>query len=108
MYVRCPSCKHFTRFGPEKLNEPGPCWACDHTYSFDDAWRLGSTPDHRHRHAMKYARPEEIDLASAQSVLLGIIPPIGGRGRPPERPGAPSPATESTRSSHDRSPCRND
>jgi len=74
MYVRCPKCLEPTRFRSSRPEGRPRCGACGHRYSFECLERLGSTPLERSARAEKFARSNEIDLASAYAVLLGILP----------------------------------
>jgi hypothetical protein len=50
------------------------CIACDLHTPLDKAKRLGETPQERFQMALGFARVHRVDLASAYSILMGIIP----------------------------------
>lgn len=68
------------------LDAGSRCQACGLRYSLDGASRLGATPSERARRAHEYSLQEGIDLASAYSVLIGIMP----RDRAPSITRAPA------------------
>lgn len=74
MYVRCAGCGETTRVAPAELHDGVTCTSCGRHASLDRAKDLGSTPDERYHRARDFAREKKIDLASAYSILLGILP----------------------------------
>jgi hypothetical protein len=73
MYVRCPNCGTSTR-AAYSVHHGVTCSSCGKFTSLKHADDLGDTPHERFRRAFGFARAHRIDLASAYSVLLGIIP----------------------------------
>ncbi len=73
MYIRCASCKTCTRVVFGTMHRGVTCITCGRGYSLSRAEELGSTPDERYRRASEYAASHGTDLASAYSILLGIM-----------------------------------
>lgn len=74
MYVRCAGCGTTTRVVPTELDRGSTCISCGRHADLNRAHELGSTPNERYHRASAFAREKRIDLASAYSVLMGIIP----------------------------------
>jgi hypothetical protein len=55
------------------------CEGCGHKYDLADANRLGATPEERFNRAQSFAKEKRVDLASAYSILLEIMPLEMGR-----------------------------
>jgi hypothetical protein len=74
MYVRCAGCGVATRVDLGAIDLGVTCVSCGRHTSLQAAGRLGATPAERYQKALDYSREHRIDLASAYSVLLGILP----------------------------------
>lgn len=72
MYIRCAGCGKTTRVWPTDVAVT--CVNCSRHVGLDRANELGSTSEERFRRARDFASEKKIDLASAYSVLLGILP----------------------------------
>ena len=73
MWIRCPRCGKSTR-AAFNVALGVNCASCDLHTSLEKASRLGATPQERFQTALGFARVHRVDLASAYSVLMGIIP----------------------------------
>jgi len=73
MWIRCPRCGKSTR-AAFNVALGVNCVSCGLYTSLEKASRLGATPQERFQMALGFARVHRIDLASAYSVLMGIIP----------------------------------
>jgi len=73
MYVRCPDCHTSSRVAISREKQGTICGACGRGYSLSRAGELGSIPQERYERALAYSEENQIDLASAYSVLLGIL-----------------------------------
>ena len=73
MWIRCPKCGRSTR-APFNITLGVNCVSCGKYSSLETATRLGATPQERFQMALGFARVHRVDLASAYSILLGIIP----------------------------------
>ncbi len=59
-----------------ELQERGiTCVTCGRAYALARVRELGATPTERYRRAMSHANKHDVDLATAYSVLLGILRP---------------------------------
>jgi hypothetical protein len=75
MYLRCPRCGACTRVPLENMvDSTVNCARCGERHSTAGAGALGSTPESREQTALVFAKENHIDLASAYSVLLGVMP----------------------------------
>src|SRR6185436_21029992 len=72
MYIRCPNCATSTR-AAYSIRQGVTCASCGRFTMLKNAKDLGETPQERFHRAYGFARKHRIDLASAYSVLLGII-----------------------------------
>ena len=79
MYIRCVSCKSASRSQLGRPTQDVTCHRCGRVYDLSAAAKLGSTPQERYQRALAYAQANGLDLASAYSVLLGIMPLEMGR-----------------------------
>ena len=79
MYIRCVGCKSTTRTELGRSTQEVTCNRCGRAYDLSAAAQLGATPLERYRRALAYAQANGLDLASAYSVLLGIMPLEKGR-----------------------------
>jgi hypothetical protein len=73
MWIRCPKCGRSTR-AAFNIALGVNCVSCGHYSSLENAKKLGATPQERFQLALGFARVHRVDLASAYSILLGIIP----------------------------------
>jgi hypothetical protein len=73
MWIRCPKCGRSTR-AAFNVALGVNCVSCGHYSSLEKAKKLGATPQERFQIALGFARVHRVDLASAYSILLGIIP----------------------------------
>jgi hypothetical protein len=73
MWIRCPRCGKSTR-AAFNIALGVNCVSCGLYTSLEKASRLGATPQERFQTALGFARVHRVDLASAYSVLMGIIP----------------------------------
>lgn len=89
MYIRCSACRGTNRISPD----PGPktvCPDCGHGNDLSRLLELGATPAERAERTTQFAEQLDLDLASAYSVLLGIMSPEecknppARRARPPQ------------------------
>jgi hypothetical protein len=69
------------------------CISCGQSQSLARIQDLGPSPDVRYRRALEYARAHGVDLASAYSVLLGLMPLERARSVRAEQPTAGTPST---------------
>ncbi len=76
VYIRCADCGASTRvvFGGIGRGALSCTCTCGRKHSLARVGELGSTPDERYHRALEQSKSLGIDLASAYSVLLGIIP----------------------------------
>lgn len=74
MHIRCAACARTTRVWVGELDSGFTCAACGWQTSLDLAKSLGATPEELFRKSRGFAIEKGIDLASAFSVLLGILP----------------------------------
>ncbi len=74
MYIRCVGCKSASRAQLGRPTQDMTCNRCGRAYDLSAAAKLGSTPQERYQRALGYAEANGLDLASAYSVLLGIMP----------------------------------
>lgn len=74
MYLRCPNCLNTTRVDPANVERAVRCSVCADRISLERANDIGATPGERYRRARAFSRDQKIDLASAYSILLGIMP----------------------------------
>jgi len=89
MYIRCVGCKSATRAQLGHSTQGVTCKLCGRAYDLSAAAKLGATPQERYQRALAYAEANELDLASAYSVLLGIMPLEMGRAIQEAAPKAP-------------------
>jgi hypothetical protein len=75
MYIRCAHCQHSTRVPPSRVGLDVTCESCGQTHSLERARALGATAEERHERIVAYSDAHCVDLASACSILLGILPP---------------------------------
>ena len=94
MYIRCGQCKHAARVPPASVGRQVRCENCGRTHNLERADELGSTPPERDERILEYSKAHGVDLASACSILLGILSPDDAirlrdpaDGRAPESPG---------------------
>ena len=73
MWIRCPKCGRSTR-AAFNITLGVNCVSCGKYCSLARATKLGATPQARFQMALGFARVHRVDLASAYSILLGIIP----------------------------------
>ena len=76
MYVRCAECLASTWIElvfKEGLAEHADCAACQRRYVLDPIEPLGPTVREHYRRALSYSTEHDLDMASAYSVLLGIM-----------------------------------
>jgi hypothetical protein len=75
VFIRCTACKATTRtpIGHPPLRLA--CHGCGREHSLSAAVELGRTPHARFKRALSYSQEHQTDLASAYSVLLGIMAP---------------------------------
>ncbi len=96
MYIRCVSCKSASRSQLGRPTQEVTCHRCGRVYDLSAAAKLGSTPQERYGRALAYAQANRLDLASAYSVLLGIMPLEMGRAiHQAAATAAPEPASAS-------------
>jgi hypothetical protein len=81
MYIRCADCSTTTRVPPGFQDRGVTCISCGRVYRLERVGELGPTPGERYQRALDYADEHDIDLATAYSVLLGILPPGQGPAR---------------------------
>ena len=79
MYIRCVGCKSASRVQLGRSTQEVTCNRCGRAYDLSAAAKLGATPQERYQRALAYAQANGLDLASAYSVLLGIMPLEMGR-----------------------------
>ena len=112
MYIRCADCKASTRVMLGGSPPGSSCHACGQKLELTWIRDLGATPHKRYRRALDYASANRIDLASAYSVLLGIMSLETARefrgvepAEPPESAGKPwandGPSSETKEFSYD-------
>ncbi len=68
---------------------PLPCASCGRPLTLARAHELGATPSERFERALTFAQEHDIDLASAYSVLLGLVP-LSAAARLPIEPAEPA------------------
>ena len=73
MWIRCPNCGWSTRAAFD-VARGVTCVSCGRYSSLERAMKLGATPQERFKKAFRFARAHRVDLSSAYSILLGIIP----------------------------------
>ena len=86
MYLRCPECQSANWIESVVPGESDPwvsCKDCGHRLLLMSGGELGTTAEEQHRRALQYAEFNQIDLPSAYSVLLGLMPlPLPARPSP--------------------------
>ena len=73
MYIRCGSCRTSTRVPLVSARASLTCASCGRVHELNRALELGATPRERCHKAQAFAEQHGMDLASAYSVLLGVM-----------------------------------